>query len=123
MRVTFYYFLPLSQKHPRVCPVLPLLTPPSTTLCLPPSVLPLPSGSLHLIASAAFLNEGVLFFLHSTSHHGVEPRYHALLTLIVLACALFTFLGAFLPHSFLLDTAGNAAVLLQGLWFWQVGRR
>ncbi|GJP46445.1 hypothetical protein CLOM_g5730 [Closterium sp. NIES-68] len=83
------------------------------------SLLPLPQGACHIIAALAFLCEGLLFSLHSTAHHGLEPRYHLLLALCIATCVACALLAAACPHSFLLDAVGSAAIAMQGLWFWQ----
>eukprot|EP00897_Mesotaenium_endlicherianum_P008962 jgi/Mesen1/8094/ME000434S07335 len=69
------------------------------------SLLPLPPGGLHLVAAAAFLGEFLLFFFHSTSHHGLEGRYHIVLALEIMACVVMAVLCAAHPRSFLIDTA------------------
>ncbi|GJP73773.1 hypothetical protein CLOP_g4459 [Closterium sp. NIES-67] len=83
------------------------------------SLLPLPLGALHVLAALAFLCEGLLFSLHSTTHSGAEPRYHLLLALCIAACVACALLAAACPRSFLLDAFGSGAIALQGLWFWQ----
>ncbi|CAI6000708.1 unnamed protein product [Closterium sp. NIES-64] len=83
------------------------------------SLLPLPLGAFHILAALAFFCEGMLFTLHSTAHHGLEPRYHMLLAIAIAACVVCALLAAAMPHSFLLDAVGSGAIVLQGLLFWQ----
>ncbi|CAI7849172.1 unnamed protein product [Closterium sp. NIES-53] len=84
------------------------------------SLLPLPLGAFHILAALTFFCEGMLFTLHSTAHHGLEPRYHMLLAIAISACVVCALLAAAMPHSFLLDAVGSGAIVLQGLLFWQV---
>jgi hypothetical protein len=82
-------------------------------------LLSLPEGALYIIAAMAFTAEYLLFYFHSTSHAGLEGRYHKLLVLLIGLCVMFSILGAAFPESFLVDLSGGLVITLQGLWFYQ----
>lgn len=82
--------------------------------------LPLPYGVLEIIAAMAFFAEYLLFNFHSTSHAGLEGRYHQILVLLVGLCIISAVLSAAFPKSFVVDLLGGITFTLQGIWFYQV---
>jgi len=82
--------------------------------------LPLPYGVLGIIAAMAFFAEYLLFNFHSTSHAGLEGRYHQILVLLVGLCIISAVLVAAFPKSFVVDLLGGITFTLQGIWFYQV---
>lgn len=82
--------------------------------------LPLPYGVLETIAAMAFFAEYLLFNFHSTSHAGLEGRYHQILVLLVGLCIISAVLSAAFPKSFVVDLLGGITFTLQGIWFYQV---
>lgn len=82
--------------------------------------LPFPHGVLEIIAAMAFFAEYLLFNFHSTSHAGLEGRYHQLLVLLVGLCIMSAVLAAAFPKSFVVDLLGGIAFTLQGTWFYQI---
>lgn len=85
------------------------------------ALLPLPPGAGHVLAAVAFGTELLLFHFHSVDHAGLlEAQLHTLLTYAIGACLAPTLLALWHPRSFLLDVVANAAVTLQGTWFYQM---
>ncbi|KAG6549254.1 hypothetical protein Mapa_009240 [Marchantia paleacea] len=82
-------------------------------------ILPLPEGALYIFAGMAFTAEYTLFYFHSTSHAGLEGRYHQLLVILIGLCILASALGAAFPESFVVDILGGMAITLQGTWFYE----
>ncbi|KAH7282453.1 hypothetical protein KP509_35G031300 [Ceratopteris richardii] len=82
--------------------------------------LPLPDGAHYIIVAMAFTAEFLLFNFHSTSHAGLEGRYHELLVLLIGLCVVCALLSSVFPESFTIDLASGMMVALQGLWFYQI---
>ena len=68
----------------------------------------------------AFTAEYLLFNFHSTTHAGLEGRYHELLVILIGLCIVFTLLSAAFPKSFTIDLVSGMVLTLQGLWFYQI---
>lgn len=81
--------------------------------------LPLPEGGLNVVAAMAFAAEFLLFHFHSTSHAGLEGRYHEILVILIGLCILGALLGALFPRSFPIDLGSSVALTMQGAWFYQ----
>lgn len=81
-------------------------------------LLPLPEGSLFVIAAMAFTAEFLLFYFHSTNHHGLEGRYHEILVLLIGLCIVCALLSGAYPESFPVDILSGMAITLQGAWFY-----
>lgn len=81
--------------------------------------LALPHGVLHLVGSAAFFQELMLFHLHSTDHMGLEGQYHTLLQLPIILGLFATGLELVYPTSVLPPLVRATALIDQGLWMFQ----
>eukprot|EP00252_Welwitschia_mirabilis_P008905 TRINITY_DN21156_c0_g1_i1.p1 TRINITY_DN21156_c0_g1~~TRINITY_DN21156_c0_g1_i1.p1 ORF type:complete len:286 (+),score=-36.31 TRINITY_DN21156_c0_g1_i1:171-1028(+) len=76
-----------------------------------------PPSLLYAAATAAFVEELLIFVFHSnTDHAGAEGRYHAFLQVAVGACAALTVAEGACPRSVTVAVARAGAVVLQGLW-------
>ncbi|KAL3694407.1 hypothetical protein R1sor_008058 [Riccia sorocarpa] len=82
-------------------------------------LLPLPEGMLFILGGMAFTAEYLLFYFHSTSHAGLEGRYHQLLVILIGLCIIAAALGAAFRESFVVDILGGIAITLQGTWFYE----
>ncbi|XP_024377077.1 uncharacterized protein [Physcomitrium patens] len=82
--------------------------------------LPLPEGSLFVVAAMAFTAEFLLFYFHSTNHHGLEGRYHEILVLLIGLCIVCALLSAAYPENFAADMLSGIALTLQGAWFYMI---
>ncbi|GLJ12019.1 hypothetical protein SUGI_0182140 [Cryptomeria japonica] len=78
--------------------------------------LPLPDGALELIVATAFCAEYLLFAFHSTSHAGLEGRYHQLLVLLVGLCIISAVLGAAFRTSFVVDLLSGSLKFEDNSW-------
>jgi hypothetical protein len=83
-------------------------------------LLALPEGALYVIVAMAFAAEYLLFNFHSTTHVGLEGRYHEILVILIGLCVAFALLTAAFPGSFTVDLVSGMALTLQGLWFYQI---
>jgi hypothetical protein len=89
-------------------------------MCCFGRLLALPEGALYVIVAMAFAAEYLLFSFHSTTHVGLEGRYHEILVILIGLCVAFALLSAAFPRSFTVDLASGISLTLQGLWFYQI---
>ncbi|PKU61618.1 transmembrane protein 45B-like [Dendrobium catenatum] len=79
---------------------------------------PAAAQPLTLIATtAAFGQEFLLFYLHSTDHAGLEGQYHWLLRIVIAVSFATSLLGISHPCNFAIAFVRSASITLQGIWF------
>ncbi|KAK6925729.1 Protein of unknown function DUF716 [Dillenia turbinata] len=67
------------------------------------------------IGSAAFVQELLVFHLHSTDHMGIEGQYHWLLQLVMVVCLITTILGIHYKKSFINSIVKFVSIMFQGI--------
>lgn len=82
---------------------------------------PLPSSLLSLIGLFAFVEEFLLFYLQRKDASGIENRYFDLLLVPITVCVFSTILDLKSPKSNFPRLARGVGLILQGMWFLQMG--
>ncbi|XP_062106771.1 uncharacterized protein LOC133818088 [Humulus lupulus] len=85
---------------------------------------PLPSSSyslVSLIGLFAFVEEFLLFYLQGKDPSGIENRYFDLLLVPITVCVFSTVLDLKSPKSNFPKFARGVGLILQGMWFLQMG--
>ena len=86
-----------------------------------PKVKVIPDDASYFLLAIAFVNQSLIFQFHKSGSGAVHGLMHALLLYPIRGCALAT-VGDMLYRKWLLvSLARPYFLLLQGLWFWQVG--
>ncbi|MCE3051173.1 hypothetical protein HAX54_049039 [Datura stramonium] len=78
-------------------------------------------GLTLFLGAVAFVQELLLFHLHSTDHKGVEGQYHWLLQIIIFSSLTTTLLGIPFPKSFLNSFVRSYSIMFQGIWLMVIG--
>ena len=78
----------------------------------------LPQATSPLFFTLAFVCQGILFWFHM-GHSILNANYHKLHLVIIISCAIFSYLRTHHTKSFLVNTALGCSILLQGTWFFQ----
>ncbi|KAF3444706.1 hypothetical protein FNV43_RR14399 [Rhamnella rubrinervis] len=82
---------------------------------------PLPSSIITLIGLFAFVEEFLLFYLQKKDPEGLENRYFDLMLVPVAICVFSTVLELKSPKSNYPKLARGVGLILQGMWFLQMG--
>lgn len=82
---------------------------------------PLPSSLLSLIGLFALVEEFLLFYLQRKDPNGVENRYYDLLLVPIATCFFATVLEMKSPTSNFPKLARGSGLIMQGMWFLQMG--
>ncbi|KAL0909727.1 hypothetical protein M5K25_020620 [Dendrobium thyrsiflorum] len=70
-----------------------------------------------IAATAAFGQEFLLFYLHSTDHTGLEGQYHWLLRIVIGVSFATALMGISHPCNFAIAFVRSVSIALQGVWF------
>lgn len=81
----------------------------------------LPSSLLNLVGLFAFVEEFMYFYLQRKDTSGIENRYFDLLLVPIAICMFSTVLELHNPESIFPKLARGVGLVLQGLWFLQMG--
>ncbi|XP_050381118.1 uncharacterized protein LOC126798253 [Argentina anserina] len=82
---------------------------------------PFPPSLLNLIGLFAFTEEFMYFYLQRKDTVGIENRYFDLLLVPILVCVVSTLLEIHNPESVFPKLGRGVGLVLQGLWFLQMG--
>lgn len=86
------------------------------------TILPLPAGTLELVALFAFGEEFLLFYSNNSGEHdaGLETQYYSLILVPIGVCLLATAMEVAFPTAVLPPFVRSMALVLQGTWFFQM---
>lgn len=82
---------------------------------------PLPPSIITLIGLFAFVEEFLLFYLKKKDPEGLENRYFDLMLVPIAVCVFSTVLELKSPKSNFPKLARGVGLILQGMWFLQMG--
>ncbi|XP_072980040.1 uncharacterized protein [Typha angustifolia] len=74
-----------------------------------------------LLGSVAFLQEFLMFHLHSTDHVGIEGQYHWLLQTVIFVSLATSLISIPLPKSYVVFFVRSVSIVFQGVWFILMG--
>ena len=81
----------------------------------------LPRQTSPLYLFIAFLIEGILFVFHTQGKDAIDLHLHSVLTVIILACIVFSLVRVIYATNFVINLGLGCSVILLGLWFVQTG--
>ena len=81
----------------------------------------LPRQTSPLFLFIAFLIEGILFFFHPQEKNAIDLQLHSVLTVIILACIVFSLVRVFYATNFVINLGLGCSVVVLGLWYVQTG--